>query len=196
MSAGEAMPDTQHSRLEDREPPTERAGSPRLAQLARDHYRALVRFLRARTGSNEEAAEVAQEAFARMLSLDRPEAVGFLEGYLWKIAGNLAIDRSRQRATQARLSHLGHFEPEQSLPSPESHFYTQQRLELLEAAIGNLRHRPREAFILRVIEELSFKEVAARMNVTVEGAKFLVAQALEYCQTYLDAAEALRQVTK
>jgi RNA polymerase sigma factor (sigma-70 family) len=196
VSAGEALPEPERSEIAEGQPAPERPVHAKLAEVARDHYRALLGFLRARTGSNEEASEVAQEAFARLLALDKPEAVGFMEGYLWKIAGNLAIDRRRQRANQARLAQVAHFELEQLSPSPESHLYTQQRLQLLEEAAENLPPRRREAFILRVVEERSLKEVASRLNVSLRGATFLVAQAVEYCQTYLDAADAPQRAPK
>jgi DNA-directed RNA polymerase specialized sigma24 family protein len=121
---------------DDCEPPLERDGHTKaLAELARDHHRALLRFLTARTGSQDEALEVAQEAYAKMLALDHPETVGFLAGYMWKIAGNLANERKRQRANRARLDLVALFEPEKHAQSAEALVYTQQRLELLEKAI-------------------------------------------------------------
>ena len=56
-----------------------------------------------RLRDEHEAKEVAQEAYVRLLQLDRPGAVSFLRSYLFKTAANIAIDRARQRATHARL---------------------------------------------------------------------------------------------
>jgi RNA polymerase sigma factor (sigma-70 family) len=182
---------------DDCEPPLERDGHTKaLAELARDHHRALLRFLTARTGSQDEALEVAQEAYAKMLALDHPETVGFLAGYMWKIAGNLANERKRQRANRARLDLVALFEPEKHAQSAEALVYTQQRLELLEKAINELPPKCLEAFVLRVIEEQSFKEVAQRMDIGERMAMIYVARALEYCQSCLDAAEATRRMPK
>jgi RNA polymerase sigma factor (sigma-70 family) len=197
MSTGDSMADPERSELDDRNPPAGREGHTRaLADLARDHHRALLRFLAARTGSQDEAREVAQEAYAKMLALDRPETVGFLAGYMWKIAGNLATERKRQRATRARLDHVALFETEKFAPSPEALVYAQQRFELLEKAVDDLPPKCLEAFILRVLDERSFREVAERMSISERMAMMHVARALEYFQKCLDAAEATRRMPK
>src|SRR5271163_4210660 len=64
----------------------------RVGHLFREHNDALVRFLSARLGSYQDAREVAQEAYVRLLNLDRPEASNFLKALLYKTAANLAID--------------------------------------------------------------------------------------------------------
>jgi RNA polymerase sigma factor (sigma-70 family) len=194
MSTGDSMVDPERAELDS--PAKQEVHTKALADLARDHHWALLRFLAARTGSQDEAREVAQEAYAKMLALDRPETVGFLAGYLWKIAGNLAAERKRQRATRARLDEVALFDVEKSAPSPETHVYASQRLELLEKAIGELPPKWLEAFILRVLEERSFREVAERMNIGERMAMVYVARALEHCQNYLDAAEATRRMPR
>src|SRR5580698_6212816 len=69
----------------------------RIDHLFREHNDALVRFLSARLGSYQDAREVAQEAYVRLLNLDRPGAVNFLRALLYKTAANLAIDRLRHQ---------------------------------------------------------------------------------------------------
>ena len=76
-----------------------KAGESPLARLFVEHNRELLSFLVARLGSEAEAHEVAQESYARLLRLDQPETLGFLRAYLFKTAGNLAIDRLRHRTT-------------------------------------------------------------------------------------------------
>ena len=82
------------------EPPPDPAGG--VERLFREHNRALVSFLAARLGSEQEARELAQEAYVRLLRLDHPSASSFLRAHLFHIAANLAIDRLRQRAFHAR----------------------------------------------------------------------------------------------
>src|SRR5581483_12225459 len=68
-----------------------------IEKLFREHNQSLVRFLITRLNSEQEAREVAQEAYVRLLQLDRPEAVGFLRQFLFKTALNIATDRIRHR---------------------------------------------------------------------------------------------------
>lgn len=73
-------------------------------QLFRQHNRALVSFLLARLRSEQEARDVAQEAYVRLLQLDRPGAISFLRGYLFRIAANLSIDRLRHRVIREQVT--------------------------------------------------------------------------------------------
>jgi DNA-directed RNA polymerase specialized sigma24 family protein len=78
--------------------PGHETGSPSdVARLFREHNAALLRFAAARLGSEHEAREVAQEAYVRLLQLDRRQTIGFLRAYLFKTAANLATDRLRAR---------------------------------------------------------------------------------------------------
>lgn len=163
-----------------------------VGELARNCHRDLVRFLTARVGSRDSARELAQETYARVLALDRPDAVGFLAGYVWRTARNLATDVGIQKANRDRLDQLAHPSLERHAPSPEAAVYARQRLELLTEALEELRRtRPRchEAFVLRIVEERSFSEVSLAMNIAQRNAMEHVAKALRHCQRYLDAAE-------
>lgn len=64
-----------------------------LARLFREHNQELFGFLCTRLRSEQDAREVAQEAYARLLQLDQPGAISLLRAYLFKTAANLAIDR-------------------------------------------------------------------------------------------------------
>lgn len=160
-----------------------------LADLASHHHPALLRFLTARTGSRDEARDVAQDAYAKILAVSSPESVDRLAGYLWKTAGNLAAERRRTRTTRARLDVVALFDPEERAPSAEALASVQESIALLQKAIASLPSRYAEAFMLRVIEERSFKEVAERMNVSVRWAMEYVARALKHCHAFLNDAE-------
>ena len=78
----------------------------RIADLFREHNRALVAFLQCRLHSLSDAQEVAQEAYVRLVTMDKPEQVDSLRAYLFRIASNLAVDRLRAR--QVRADHPIH----------------------------------------------------------------------------------------
>src|SRR5689334_14906628 len=55
-------------------------------RLFREHNRSLMSFLVARLRSVHEARDVAQEAYVRLLQLDKPGAVSLLRSYLFRTA--------------------------------------------------------------------------------------------------------------
>lgn len=173
--------------------PASQDKSSALAEIARSHHAALVRFLALRTGSTEDAKEIVQEAYAKLLALDRPGTISFLVGYLWRIAANLAIDRGRQRAARSRLTEVALQPSTLSSPSTETVIELRERLAIVERAILELPLRCRQAFLLRVVEGLRFAQVGREMGVTERMAKIHVARAMEYLQDCLDAAERPRK---
>jgi RNA polymerase sigma-70 factor (ECF subfamily) len=153
-----------------------------------------VRFLSVRTGSVEDAKEIVQEAFAKMLALDRPGTISFLVGYLWRIAVNLAVDRGRQQSLHERYTRASLPDLEKREFSAESTCEARERLAIVEEAIKNLPARCLEAFILHVQNGLTFDEVGREMGVSGRMARKHVARALEYLQHCLDTADATRSV--
>lgn len=165
-----------------------------LADICRNHHAALLRSLSVRTGSAEDAKEVLQEAYAKVLALNRPGTISVLVGYLWRTAVNLAMDYKRKQALQKRsvLSTLSL--PEIREFSAEAVAESRERLAIVERAIGELPPRCLEAFVLHVQDGLTFEEVGREMGISVRMAQKHLARALEYLQSSLDAADGMEGV--
>jgi RNA polymerase sigma factor (sigma-70 family) len=163
-----------------------------LAEISRNHHGALVRFLTVRTGSVEDAKEIVQEAYAKMLALDRPGTIGIVAGYLWRVAVNLAIDRKRHHVLHERFKRAVTPRAETQELSAESVVEARERLAIVERAIGELPPRCLEAFVLHVLKGLTFDEVGREMAISDRMAKKHVARALEYLQACLDAGNGAR----
>jgi RNA polymerase sigma factor (sigma-70 family) len=156
------------------------AGSGDIERIFREHNDALVRFIAARLGSKQEASEVAQEAYVKVLSLDHLEAVSYLRAFLFKTAANLATDRLRARSRRGRIVQVGGLESAVFELSPERELDGQQTLERLRDAIDELPTKCREAFLLYRLEELSVEEVAARLGLRERMVWRYIARALDY----------------
>ena len=172
--------------------PTERsaAGSPdhahALSHLFEEHNRTLQSFLIARLGNEQEAREVAQEAYVRLLQLHQPGTVSFLRAYLFKTAANLAVDRIRQRANRERLDRSG---PEREFIdrlSPDRRLMAAEELKVLEQALRELPPAYRRAFVLHRFEECSTGEVAHELGVQERMARNYISRAAIYCKLRLD----------
>src|SRR5258706_1684807 len=85
-------------------PDNEESRATVVERLFREHNEALIRFLRGRVGSHNEAREVAQEAYERLLSLDQPGAVSYLRAFLFKTAANIALDQRRRHQHYDRVA--------------------------------------------------------------------------------------------
>jgi RNA polymerase sigma-70 factor (ECF subfamily) len=161
--------------------PLEETGGSRVARLFREHNRMLVGFLVGRLKNEQEAKEVAQEAYVRVLQLEpRQGTVSYLRSYLFKVAENLAVDRMRQRRTRSRLDGLDSIDDFYEEARGERTAIAEQELALIRQAVTELPDRCRQAFCLHKLEDRSFEEVAACMGVTERMVRKFVSRALVY----------------
>jgi len=161
--------------------------SDHMARLFREHNEALVRFLRKRLGSEQEAKEVAQEAYVRLLSLQSPHVVSFLGAFLYKTAANLAIDRLRSRARQTGRTQDALIRREfHEVPTPDRELAGREDLARLGALIRELPPKCQRALLLLRIYGLEYAEVAAQMGISERMVRIYVMRALVYCRAGLD----------
>jgi RNA polymerase sigma factor (sigma-70 family) len=157
-------------------------------RLFREHNAALLRFISAKVGSEQEAREIAQEAYVHLLQLDRPGAVSFLQAFLFKTAANLAIDRLRQRGRRSHMLSMPEVDFAAFELTPERQLSGEQAVNVLREAIARLPAKCRQAFLLHRVYEIQIEEIAERMGIGVCMARRYVARGLEYVRECLDAA--------
>lgn len=162
-----------------------------IGRLFREHNETLIRFLALRLRSQQEAKEVAQEAYVRLLKLDQPGAVGFLRAFLFKTAANLAVDRIRHEQTARKVALETKFLEELgSWPDPEQFANDAQELELAGRLINDLPPKCRRAFLLHKVYGLDFPDIAKQMGLGERMVRTYVVRAILYCRAGLDSARA------
>src|SRR5260370_26837278 len=134
-------------------------------RLFREHNEALIRFLRGRVGSHNEALEVAQEAYVRLLSLDQPGAVSYLRAFLFKTAANIAIDRRRRHQTFDKFAGRQLFTELAENRTPERQLSGEQTLRHLGALIEGMPPKCRQPFVMNQIHGLDAATIASRLGI-------------------------------
>jgi RNA polymerase sigma factor, sigma-70 family len=161
-----------------------------ISRLYRQYYGELFRFLASRLPSREDAAEIAQEAFARMLALESDYPFQHPRGFLFRTALNLTVDAFRSQ--HPRPHQMDEIAMAENLPcetpGPESAVYARQRLDLLKNAIAELPPRCRQAFLMHKFENRSYTEIAAEMGISRNMVEKHIIKALAHCRR-LDATD-------
>jgi RNA polymerase sigma-70 factor (ECF subfamily) len=160
-------------------------------RIFREYNESLIRFLQTRLPSAQDAREVAQEAYVRLLQLDQPEAIGFLRAYLFKTAAHIATDRLRHRQIVRQNEASSAFDTFQ-MASPMEKIAAQQDLDIVNAALDELSPKCREVFLLRRLGNLQTEEVARQTGIGGRMVRLYVAQALTHCYRSLQRAHAVR----
>lgn len=161
-----------------------------LSRIFEDHNRSLHSFLLTRTGNEQEAREVAQEAYVRLLQLHLPGAVSFLRAYLFKTAANIAVDRARQRAARSRIDRRDAGADLVDTLSPDRALGARQDLELLERALHELPPRYRQAFVLHRFEEWSTEAIARELGIEKRMVRNYISRSVLYCKLRIQGLKA------
>lgn len=139
-----------------------------LDHALRLYWPSLVSYLERWTGSPDFAEDVAQQAFLRLWDR-RAEwrLAGSVRALIFRIARNLAISEYRRldARTRAEASYATD-RPDRIDPSPLDVLESRRLEAALEREIGALPERRREAFILRHIHGLSYREIAEIMGIS------------------------------
>ena len=165
-------------------------------RLFEEHNRTLVNFLHARLHCEQEARDVAQEAYVRLLQLDNNGAIGFLRSYLFRIAENLAVDRLRLRRSRETPQALALFESLVDERAPDREAMAAQELGVIRDAVSKLPGKVRQAFVWHVFGGQSTADIAARLNMTDRMIRNYVAQGLAVCRARLDRAHFVEKESK
>lgn len=136
------------------------------------HYRDLLNFCLRKTRDRDTAADLAQESYARVLSMQQSGQVILEPGALLRqvaLRAKIDLDRRAEVRQHDDLDALdesrqptsaAHLEPEEVYACSQS---MQSYLRIIEA----LPSRCREAFLLYIDDELSNREIAERMGVSI-----------------------------
>lgn len=131
------------------------------------HEEALLRYLRRCWPDQAEIHDLRQEVYVRVYEAAGKALPTQPRAFLFASARHLLADRAR-RARVVSIEPMGDFEPSHVLMddrSPERWCGGRQALKRLAMAFDRLPGRCREVVWLRRVEELSQKEVAARLGI-------------------------------
>ncbi|MEP6933242.1 MAG: sigma-70 family RNA polymerase sigma factor [Nitrospirota bacterium] len=144
----------------------------------------LLRFLTAKLGCREQAADVVQDTFVRIRCLKDLAAVAQPRAFLYKTALNLTVDLfRRQRVRSERIVQLEATEEMPStMPSQEVEVEAKERVRLLHEAIANLPPKCRQVFLLHKFMELPHAEIAVRLGISKNMVEKHVIKAMSRCR--------------
>jgi RNA polymerase sigma-70 factor (ECF subfamily) len=135
--------------------------------VVRDHSARVYRHAYRLTGNRQDAEDLAQDVFVRVFrSLDTFQP-GSFEGWLHRITTNLFLDRMR-RHSRVRFDAFAPGAEERlasSAPTPEDASADTGFDADIESALARLSEEFRVAVVLCDVEEMSYDEIAAALDV-------------------------------
>jgi RNA polymerase sigma-70 factor, ECF subfamily len=160
-----------------------------LDQLVRRHQRALfalcIRYVR----DADEAADLVQRAFVRaMTKLGELREAGSFRSWILRIGAHLSLNHLRDNARFVAEEAGGErpADPERG-PTPLAleRLESAEQAETLRAAVRELPTKQRMTLELRIYEDLSFREIAAALEISEGAAKVNFHYAVRKLRTVL-----------
>ena len=139
-------------------------------------YPSLFRYCNRLTGDPDQAEDLAQEAFFRLLDRGVKGTEESLRSWLFMVATNLVRDRSRTRETRKRI--ISAFPPPVPEVGPEVDLDRAEAIERVRNALEVLSERDREMLLLRQ-EGFSYREIAEVARVSHRSVGTILARALQ-----------------
>ena len=146
----------------------------------------LMRLVRRRTGDRELAADLTQDVFVKLSTVDAaiPDR-RHGRAYLFRMAGNLAIDHRRIEARRSEILTGSQVLFEDVEAGPEALAICRDELRQVEDALLELPERCREVLVLSQVQGLKHKEIAERLGVSVSLVEKYRLRALRHCRERL-----------
>lgn len=133
------------------------------AELVHQLLPGLLRLARRLTGSPDEAEDLVQETFSRMLpALERFEGRSRVSTYAIRTLSNICKNRRRKRSRSPLVRWFQRVEQKKSpRKDPETHLVEDRKAERIRDLVQRLEPNRRLALLLREVEEMSYEEIAS-----------------------------------
>lgn len=147
----------------------------------------LLRYLSSRLPNGEDAKDLAQEAYLRLLRHRRSELVRHPEAYLFRIAANLLYEHWLKRRPE---SDQGYFmiEPdtlESEGLSTENSVSQMQSVDALERVLRVMPPTRRRVLVLHRRDGMTYEEISATLGISVGMVKKHLTKGLARCREQL-----------
>ncbi|NQY23473.1 MAG: RNA polymerase sigma factor [Campylobacteraceae bacterium] len=131
------------------------------------YYKELIYYVQRMVGDKDNAKDVVQEAYSRVIHVDNKTTISNKRAYLYKMVRNIVIDDVRKNKNIAKIA----YEEEQFvIPSneqPDELTVQDNTQQVLMSIVQNLPTRSKQAFIFHILEGYSRKEIALKMGINI-----------------------------
>jgi RNA polymerase sigma factor (sigma-70 family) len=164
-----------------------RSADPFVARIAATYGEDLVRFLARRVRRAADARDLAQEAYVRILRLERKDLVRDPQPYLYRVAANLLHEfELKRRADMDGLRRWGEeLQIHGDSPTVDREAEARVLREQLSRVLRELSPKCRAVLILHRRDGMTYDEIGQRLGISASMVKKYLAGGLRHCRSRL-----------
>lgn len=152
--------------------------------FVRENQAELLNFFRHRLAKSQDAADLAQESWSRLMRYRQDQPPASLRSLLFTIARNVLKNHWRWSSLHQleQSTDFTELDVVSEAPGVERQWQARRYLEALEATVAGMPCKRRTVFLLSRVEGLSNAEVAQRCGISVKMVEKHLAKAIIQCR--------------
>jgi RNA polymerase sigma factor (sigma-70 family) len=146
-------------------------------------------FFRKRLPQPQDAGDLAQEVYLRMLRLSDMQTIRHPEAYLYTVAGNLAREHrllARRRGSTIDVQDAEHEDELAQLSTVMGDIDAERRVQHLREVLRQLPPKCYAVVALQYWHGMSYGEIAAALAISERMVKRYLSQGLAHCRRRMD----------
>ena len=154
-----------------------------IQEVIRRHHDSLIKFLRRRLSIADDADDIAQEAYIRMMKYEGSREIQSPSAMLFRIALNVANDHGRAAQSRRASDHhdIDEYQLVSEQPSAERSVLAGQSLDLLLEVIEALPPKCKQVFLLSRAHGMTYSEIARHCGISVKMVEKQISRAVAAC---------------
>lgn len=162
-----------------------------IEQMYQDNHEGFLRFLMQKTQNMDDAHDVLQEAFQKLIKRDGLREMENPRAYLYRTATNIIIDR--QRKGQHHIRYIrevlgggdgGTASLSATIP-PDRQVAARQELDMVYQALEVLPEKCRRAFLMHREQHMKYSEIADTLEISISMVEKYMIMALKHLRCKL-----------
>ncbi|WP_297809244.1 sigma-70 family RNA polymerase sigma factor [uncultured Methylophaga sp.] len=154
--------------------------------LYREHHSWLWQWIKSRLDCDDQASDLTQETFIKLLVQNRAEDLRAPKAYLSSIARGLLVDVFRRRSVEKAYLDALALQPEQYAISPELQHSILETLMEIDQMLDSMSERGRQIFLMAQLDGLSYVEISRRLDISVNTVRKHFIRAMTQCLLSVD----------
>ncbi|WP_333889483.1 RNA polymerase sigma-70 factor [Sphingobacterium siyangense] len=158
-----------------------------LSELYDEHWHNLFNYISKILDDTDDVSDVVQETFITLWNLrTKLELVRSIKSYLFIIARNKAFKKLQEKLRQDEVFDKYFMFLNKEDYSLSDYIETKELANIIDGEIDKLPARMREIFILSRKENLSYAEIASKLEISSETVKKQIHRSLKYLRSHID----------
>ncbi|MDP4290117.1 MAG: sigma-70 family RNA polymerase sigma factor [Bacteroidota bacterium] len=153
-------------------------------QIFNQWYEPIRNFIYYKTGNAALAEDIAQDTFLKIWEKKDEVKINTIKAFLFTIANNLLNNNMDHQKVSFKF--INTYQQPHALASPEFDLEMKEFNNKLQNALAELDDKKRTVFLMNRIDELTYKQIAENLGVTVKAIEKRMEKALAFLRNRIE----------